>query len=168
MALEVPETPDHLPPTLSGKKKTLKTLKTRTTGKKKKKKKKKKKCGIRPKISFFGHFCLVKHDTCGMLPSTGKCIEKPEKTHLICDGQKCKIPSLMNFLSTSYTWGICSDHSFDHLAFTTKTPLFTGHFTGQFMKARVRFFCTRYRERAREARTRTPRGKRIADRLPSV
>ena len=125
-------------------------------------------CGIRPKISFFGHFCLVKHDTCGMLPSTGKCIEKPEKTHLICDGQKCKIPSLMNFLSTSYTWGICSDHSFDHLAFTTKTPLFTGHFTGQFMKARVRFFCTRYRERAREARTRTPRGKRIADRLPSV
>ena len=125
-------------------------------------------CGIRPKISFFGHFCLVKHDTCGMLPSTGKCIEKPEKTHLICDGQKCKIPSLMNFLSTSYTWGIWSDHSFDHLAFTTKTPLFTGHFTGQFMKARVRFFCTRYRERAREARTRTPRGKRIADRLPSV
>ena len=125
-------------------------------------------CGIRPKISFFGHFCLVKHDTCGMLPSTGKCIEKPEKTHLICDGQKCKIPSLMNFLSTSYTWGICSDHYFNHLAFTTKTPLFTGHFTGQFMKARVRFFCTRYRERAREARTRTPRGKRIADRLPSV
>ena len=85
-------------------------------------------CGIRPKISFFGHFYLVKHDTCGMLPSTGKCIEKPEKTHLICDGQKCKIPSLMNFLSTSYTWGICSDHSSDQLEFTTKTPLFTGHF----------------------------------------
>ena len=38
----------------------------------------------------------------------------------------------------------------------------------QFMKAWVRFFCTRYREWAREARTRTPRGKRIADRLPSV
>ena len=125
-------------------------------------------CGIRPKISFFGHFYLVKHDTCGMLPSTGKCIEKPEKTHLICDGQKCKIPSLMNFLSTSYTWGIWSDHSFDHLAFTTKTPLFTGHFTGQFVKARVRFFCTRYRERAREARTRAPRGERIADHLPSA
>ena len=87
-------------------------------------------CGIRPKISFFGHFYLVKHDTCGMLPSTGKCIEKPEKTHVICDGQKCKIPSLMNFLSTSYTWGIWSDHSFDHLSCTTKTPLFNrAHFT---------------------------------------
>ena len=78
----------------------------------------------RHQISFFGHFYLVKHDTCGMLPSTLKCIEKPEKTHVICDGQKCKIPSLMNFLSTSYTWGIWSDHSVDHLAFTTKTPLF--------------------------------------------
>ena len=41
-----------------------------------------------------------------------------------------RIPSLMNFLSTSFSWGIWSDHSFDHLAFTTKTPLFTGHFTG--------------------------------------
>ena len=36
------------------------------------------------------------------------------------------------------------------------------------MKAWVKFFCTRYRERAREARTRAPRGKRIADHLPSV
>ena len=101
----------------------------------------------------------------------GKCIEKPEKTHVMCDGQKCKIPSLMNFLSTSYTWGIWSDHSFDHLAFTTKTPLFNRplfHLKSQFMKAQVKFFCTRYRERAREARTRTPRGKRIADHLPSA
>ena len=31
------------------------------------------------KSSFFGHFYLVKHDTCGMLPSTQKCIEKTWK-----------------------------------------------------------------------------------------
>ena len=39
--------------------------------------------GIQPKISFFDHFYLVKHGTCGMLPSTGKCIEKPKKTRFL-------------------------------------------------------------------------------------
>ena len=50
------------------------------------------------------------------------------------------------------------------------TTLLTGHFSPErpVREGTSEFFCTRYRERAREARTRAPRGKRIADHLPSA
>ena len=57
--------------------------------------------------------------------------------------------------------GVChKNHHFLTGHFSPERPVHEG--TSEVL------FVTRYRERAREARTRTPRGKRIADRLPSV
>ena len=36
------------------------------------------------------------------------------KIQVMCDGQKCKIPSPMHYLGICYTWRIWSDHSSDH------------------------------------------------------